>query len=95
MEGDALRTLDHAYDLAGKRLVPVGAGVTAIQYVPEIQRQFSRLYALQRTPPWVMPHDNRSITEKERSTTDASRRTETGTRTFLSADRNSSCSASS
>jgi cation diffusion facilitator CzcD-associated flavoprotein CzcO len=57
---------DHEYDLAGKRVASVGTGASAIQYVPEIQPRVQRLHVFQRTPPWVVPHSNRPIAERER-----------------------------
>jgi cation diffusion facilitator CzcD-associated flavoprotein CzcO len=58
---------DHDYDLVGKRVASIGTGASAIQYVPEIVDELARLYVLQRTPPWVMPHGNRAITDFERA----------------------------
>ena len=46
---------DHDYDLNGKAVAVVGTGASAIQFVPEIARQVSRLDLYQRTPPWIMP----------------------------------------
>jgi cation diffusion facilitator CzcD-associated flavoprotein CzcO len=57
---------DHEYDLRGKRVASIGTGASAIQYVPEIQPQVEALHVFQRTPPWVVPHSNRSITDWER-----------------------------
>jgi cation diffusion facilitator CzcD-associated flavoprotein CzcO len=57
---------NHGVDLAGKRVASIGTGASAIQYVPEIQKQVERLHVFQRTPPWVMPHSNRPITDRER-----------------------------
>jgi cation diffusion facilitator CzcD-associated flavoprotein CzcO len=57
---------DHDFDLKGKRVVSIGTGASAIQYVPAIQPEVERLTVFQRTPPWVMPHPNRRITERER-----------------------------
>jgi cation diffusion facilitator CzcD-associated flavoprotein CzcO len=58
---------DHDYDLAGKRVASIGTGASAIQYVPEIADRVEQLYVMQRTPPWVMPHGNRPITDFERA----------------------------
>jgi cation diffusion facilitator CzcD-associated flavoprotein CzcO len=58
---------DHEYDLTGKRVASIGTGASAIQYVPEIQPQVERLLVFQRTAPWVMPHGNRPISERERT----------------------------
>ena len=52
---------NHAYDLKGKRVAVVGTGASAIQFVPEIQKDVERLHVIQRTAPWIMPHPNRSI----------------------------------
>ncbi|MER5206660.1 NAD(P)/FAD-dependent oxidoreductase [Streptomyces sp. NPDC002825] len=57
---------DHDYDLRGKRVAMVGTGASAIQIVPEIQREVGRLTLFQRTPPWVMPRMDRSISAPER-----------------------------
>ena len=50
---------DHSYDLAGKNVVSIGTGGSAIQYVPEIAPQVKQLYVFQRTPAWVIPRDER------------------------------------
>ncbi|MER7536075.1 NAD(P)/FAD-dependent oxidoreductase [Streptomyces sp. NPDC097704] len=57
---------DHDYDLRGKRVAMVGTGASAIQIVPEIQREVGRLTLFQRTPPWVMPRMDRAISGAER-----------------------------
>jgi cation diffusion facilitator CzcD-associated flavoprotein CzcO len=57
---------DHDYDFAGKRVASVGTGASAIQFVPEIAKQVEHLSVVQRTPPWIMPHSNRPISESER-----------------------------
>ncbi|HEY5427761.1 MAG TPA: NAD(P)/FAD-dependent oxidoreductase [Solirubrobacteraceae bacterium] len=68
-EGTAMHSAqwDHDYDLRGKRVASIGTGASAIQYVPEIARDVARLYVMQRTAPWVMPHGNRPIAERERA----------------------------
>ncbi|MFI9767134.1 flavin-containing monooxygenase [Streptomyces sp. NPDC052415] len=57
---------DHDYDLRGKRVAMVGTGASAIQIVPAIQPEVSRLTLFQRTPPWVMPRMDRAISGAER-----------------------------
>ncbi len=52
---------NHDYDLTGKRVAAIGTGASAIQFVPEIQKQAAQVHVVQRTPPWVMPHPNREI----------------------------------
>jgi cation diffusion facilitator CzcD-associated flavoprotein CzcO len=57
---------DHGYELAGKRVAVIGTGASAIQFVPQIQKQVARLDLYQRTPPWIMPKPDRAITRFER-----------------------------
>jgi cation diffusion facilitator CzcD-associated flavoprotein CzcO len=57
---------DHGYELAGKRVASIGTGASAIQYVPAIQPEVERLTVFQRSAPWVLPHGNREISERER-----------------------------
>jgi cation diffusion facilitator CzcD-associated flavoprotein CzcO len=59
-------TWNHDHDLSGERVASIGTGASAIQYVPRIQPEVERLYVFQRTPPWVMPHSDRPVTEVER-----------------------------
>ena len=58
---------DHDYDLRGKRVAVIGTGASAVQFVPEIQPLVERLHIFQRTPPWVMPRNERAFSERERS----------------------------
>ncbi len=58
---------DHAYRLAGRRVASIGTGASAIQYVPEIADDVKQLYVFQRSAPWVMPHDKRPISDRERA----------------------------
>lgn len=51
---------DHAYDLTGKRVVSIGTGGSAIQYVPEIAPKVKQLHVFQRTAAWVIPRDERT-----------------------------------
>jgi cation diffusion facilitator CzcD-associated flavoprotein CzcO len=52
---------DHGHDLTGRRVAVIGTGASAIQIVPRIHEQVERLYVLQRTPPWIIPHTDREI----------------------------------
>ncbi len=54
-------TWDHGVDLTGKRVIVVGTGASAIQFVPEIQPRVAHLDLFQRTPPWVLPRRDRTI----------------------------------
>jgi len=53
-------------DFTGKRVAVIGTGASAIQTVPQIQPIVEHIDVFQRTPPWVMPHRDRPITEAER-----------------------------
>jgi cation diffusion facilitator CzcD-associated flavoprotein CzcO len=57
---------NHDADLTGKRVAAVGTGASAIQFVPEIQKQAARVHVIQRTAPWIMPHPNREIRSWEK-----------------------------
>jgi cation diffusion facilitator CzcD-associated flavoprotein CzcO len=52
---------DRSRDLAGKRVAVIGAGASAIQFIPEIARQAGHLSVFQRTPPWVHPRPDVEI----------------------------------
>jgi cation diffusion facilitator CzcD-associated flavoprotein CzcO len=54
------------HDVTGERVAVIGTGASAIQIVPEIQPKVDQLTVFQRTPPWVLPHSNRRITNFER-----------------------------
>ncbi len=67
-EGPAFHSAqwDHDYDLTGKRVAVIGTGASAIQFVPRIQPDVAELHLFQRTPPWVLPHPDRPISDRER-----------------------------
>ncbi len=46
---------DHSVDLTGKKVVVIGTGASAIQFVPIIAEQVGQLTVFQRTAPWVLP----------------------------------------
>jgi cation diffusion facilitator CzcD-associated flavoprotein CzcO len=52
---------EHGFDLAGQRVCVVGTGASAVQFVPQIQPLVERLYLHQRTPPWLFPRQDRSV----------------------------------
>jgi cation diffusion facilitator CzcD-associated flavoprotein CzcO len=58
---------DHDYDLAGKNVVSVGTGASAIQYVPKVAPQVARLTVVQRTPGWIVPRDERAYSERTKN----------------------------
>ncbi|CAE7210985.1 unnamed protein product [Symbiodinium necroappetens] len=45
---------DHGVDFTGKRVVVVGSGASAVQFVPVVAERAQRLVLLQRTPNWVI-----------------------------------------
>lgn len=45
----------HDLPLDGRRVVVIGTGASAIQFVPEIASRVAELKLLQRTPPWLLP----------------------------------------
>jgi cation diffusion facilitator CzcD-associated flavoprotein CzcO len=57
---------DHDFDLENKRVAVIGTGASSIQFVPRIQPRVEKLHLFQRTPPWVLPHSDRPITDPER-----------------------------
>jgi cation diffusion facilitator CzcD-associated flavoprotein CzcO len=57
---------DHDHDLAGERVAMFGTGATAVQIAPRIQPEVKRLTIFQRTPPWVLPHPDREITDRQK-----------------------------
>ncbi|WP_406430396.1 NAD(P)/FAD-dependent oxidoreductase [Streptomyces sp. NBC_01589] len=57
---------NHDLDLTGRKVVVVGTGASAIQFVPAIQPQVGRMTVVQRTAPWVTPRMDRATTGIER-----------------------------
>jgi cyclohexanone monooxygenase len=58
---------DSSYDFAGKRVVVVGTGASAIQVAPEVAKVAAHVTVFQRTAPWVLPRRDRAITPAERT----------------------------
>ena len=56
---------NHEFDLAGRKVAVIGTGASAIQVVPAIQPRVARLDLYQRTPPWVIPRHDRTLTRTE------------------------------
>ncbi|WP_182898894.1 NAD(P)/FAD-dependent oxidoreductase [Microbispora sp. H10830] len=52
---------DHSADLNGRRVAVVGTGASAVQFVPVVAEQASRLTVFQRTPPWIQPRPDLPI----------------------------------
>jgi len=58
---------DHTVDLAGKHVAVIGTGASAIQIIPSIAPVVASLLVMQRTPPWVLPRNERPIDERTRA----------------------------
>ncbi len=44
---------DHSVDLKGKRVLVIGTGASAFQFVPAIAPDVGEMHVFQRTPPWL------------------------------------------
>jgi cation diffusion facilitator CzcD-associated flavoprotein CzcO len=51
----------HDVDLRGRAVGVIGTGASAVQFVPRIQPEASKLVLFQRTPTWILPHPDRPI----------------------------------
>ena len=49
---------DHSIDLNGKRVIVIGTGASAAQFIPTVADQASELVIFQRTAPWFAPSPN-------------------------------------
>lgn len=58
---------DHDYDLKDKKVISIGTGGSAIQYVPEIAPEVGQLHVFQRTAAWVIPRDERAYSRIEKT----------------------------
>ena len=58
---------DRSLPVRGKRVAVVGTGASAIQIVPSIAPEVERLFVFQRTPPWIIPKPDRSISPRRRA----------------------------
>lgn len=54
-------TWDHDVDLRGKRVAVIGTGASAVQFIPEIQRQVAHLTVFQRSAPYLLPRPDREF----------------------------------
>ncbi len=46
---------DHSFDATGKRVAVVGAGASAVQFIPHLAADATRLTVFQRSPNYLMP----------------------------------------
>ncbi|KAA1248199.1 NAD(P)/FAD-dependent oxidoreductase [Mycobacterium simiae] len=65
--GDLMHTAqwDHRIDLTGKDVAVIGTGASGVQVVPELAKIVERLTVFQRTPPWMVPKDDRPYSATE------------------------------
>ncbi|PND56538.1 monooxygenase [Mycobacterium sp. ENV421] len=56
---------DPRADVTGCRVAVIGTGASAVQVVPELARDAAELTVFQRTPPWMVPKDDRAFTAGE------------------------------
>ncbi|WP_181159197.1 flavin-containing monooxygenase [Mycobacterium shigaense] len=56
---------DHRVDLTGRRVAVIGTGASGVQVVPELAKIAERVTVFQRTPPWMVPKDDRPYTAIE------------------------------
>lgn len=56
---------DHAVDWAGKRVAVIGTGASGVQVIPELADVAEHVTVFQRTPPWMVPKDDRHFTPDE------------------------------
>lgn len=58
---------DSRVPLAGRRVAVIGTGASAVQVIPELATVAAQVTVFQRTPPWMVPKDDRPFTAAERS----------------------------
>ena len=65
--GDLMHTSrwDTSVDLTGKRVAVIGTGASGVQVVPELAETSAQLTVFQRTPPWMVPKEDREYTAAE------------------------------
>jgi cation diffusion facilitator CzcD-associated flavoprotein CzcO len=65
--GDLMHTArwDATVDLSGKRVAVIGTGASGVQVIPELAKTAAELTVFQRTPPWMVPKEDRPYTVDE------------------------------
>ena len=58
---------DATVDLAGKQVAVIGTGASGVQVVPEIADVAANLTVFQRSPPWMVPKEDRDYSAEELS----------------------------
>ncbi|MEV5753842.1 NAD(P)/FAD-dependent oxidoreductase [Actinoallomurus sp. NPDC052308] len=57
---------DPSADLSGKRVAVIGTGASAIQFIPRVAEEAGRLHVFQRTPPWIQPKPDFTLSKRVR-----------------------------
>ena len=57
---------NHDVELRGKNVIVVGNAASAVQFIPQIAPEVSRLTILQRSANWMIPRGDRAFTEGEK-----------------------------
>jgi cation diffusion facilitator CzcD-associated flavoprotein CzcO len=57
---------DHGHDLTVRRVAIIGTGASAVQVVPEIAPHVAQLIVFQRTPIWISPRPDRTLSPGSR-----------------------------
>ncbi len=67
--GDVMHTAqwDTTVELTGKRVAVVGTGASGVQVIPELASTAAQLTVFQRTPPWMVPKEDRPFSIEELS----------------------------
>jgi cation diffusion facilitator CzcD-associated flavoprotein CzcO len=56
---------DHNLDLTGRKVAVIGTGASGVQVVPELAKTAGHVTVFQRTPPWMVPKDDRPYSTTE------------------------------
>ena len=56
---------DSGVELAGEKVAVIGTGASAVQVVPELAKVAGSVTVFQRTPPWMVPKDDRAYSPAE------------------------------
>jgi cation diffusion facilitator CzcD-associated flavoprotein CzcO len=66
-DGPVLHTArwDDGVPLAGERVAVIGTGASGVQVIPELAEIADRVTVFQRSPPWMVPKDDRHFSAEE------------------------------
>ncbi|OBA58097.1 monooxygenase [Mycobacterium sp. 1100029.7] len=66
-DGRVLHTAqwNHDITMATRKVAVIGTGASGVQLVPELAKVAARLTVFQRTPPWMVPKDDRPYSTSE------------------------------